>query len=74
MQATRELIAQEGVAVLPGSAFHVEGSETSPPRIRVSFGGVSGRDFTRACDRLLTGLERLHEAAAPEPIHISGNL
>lgn len=63
MQATRELIAQEGVAVLPGSAFYAEGGVATPPRIRVSFGGVSGRDFMRACDRLMSGLERLHNAA-----------
>lgn len=63
MQATRELIAQEGVAVLPGSAFYAEGGVATPPRIRVSFGGVRGRDFMRACDRLMSGLERLHNAA-----------
>lgn len=53
----RELIETDGVAVLPGTAFMPPGADC--PRVRVSFGGVTGRDFTEASDRLCRGLTRI---------------
>lgn len=53
----RELIETDGVAVLPGPAFVAPGAAC--PRLRVSFGGLTGQDFVEASERLCHGLVRI---------------
>lgn len=55
--ACRELIAREGVATLPGSAFARPGA--ADRYLRLSFGGITGADFDAAVERLGHGLARI---------------
>jgi aspartate/methionine/tyrosine aminotransferase len=55
LDLVRRLIADHGVAVVPGSAFDVR----DPPTLRVSYGALSGADVDRGIDRLVGGLDNI---------------